>query len=57
MHGLAEMVIGDCRLGLGCERKLNRTGFARGLNFLEGWATMSKTTDRFTPEVRELRFG
>jgi hypothetical protein len=32
---------------------LNRTGFAGGSNSWEGGAIMSKTTNKFSPEVRQ----
>ena len=33
--------------------RLNRAGFAGGSNSSVGWSIISKTTNRFSPEVRE----
>ncbi|MEL5879701.1 hypothetical protein, partial [Cereibacter sphaeroides] len=32
---------------------LNRAGFGGGFNSSVGWSIMSKTTNKFSPEVRE----
>ena len=33
---------------------LNRAGYAGGSNSRAGWSIMSKTTNKFCPEVRDL---
>jgi len=40
-------------LKAGNDREVNRAGFAGGSNSSVGWSIISKTTNRFSPEVRE----